>query len=73
MKHPDTGKRLARINPREAWITIDVPHLRIIDDTLWQAAKARQASARLTMQTGIVHLRPKYLFSQLTKCAACGG
>ena len=51
-----------------------MPELRIIDDSLWQAVKARQAATRRTMQTGIVRARrPKYLFSGLTRCAICGG
>lgn len=74
VKDPDTGKRLARINPPEAWIVTDVPHLRIVDDDLWRAAKARQTSTRATVKTGIVRARrPKYLFSGLTQCASCGG
>lgn len=74
VKDPDTGKRLARINPAEAWIITDVPHLRILDDDVWQAAKARQASTRSTMKAGIVLARrPKYLFSGLTRCGSCGG
>ena len=74
VKHPDTGKRLARINPAEAWIIADVPDLRIVDADLWQAAKARQASTRHTMTAGIVRARrPKYLFSGLTQCESCGG
>jgi site-specific DNA recombinase len=68
------GKRLARINPATAWIIADVPHLRILDDDLWQAAKARQAATRYTMKAGIVRARrPKYLFSGLTRCGRCGG
>jgi site-specific DNA recombinase len=74
VKDPETGKRVARINPADAWIVIDVPHLRIVDDDLWQAAKARQASTRSTMKPGIVRARrPKYLFSGLTQCGSCGG
>jgi site-specific DNA recombinase len=74
VKDPDTGKRQARINPPDAWITVDVPHLRILDNDLWQAAKARQASTRHTVRAGIVRARrPKYLFSGLTQCGACGG
>lgn len=42
VKDPDTGRRLARINPAEARITKEVPDLRIMDDDLWRAAKARQ-------------------------------
>ena len=74
MKDPDTGKRQARINPADAWIITDVPHLRIVDDGLWHAAKARQAATRSTMTTGIDRARrPKYLFSGLTQCGSCGG
>lgn len=75
VKDPDTGKRLARLNPPADWIAVDVPELRIIDDRLWQAAKARQASTRSTIvRAGIVRARrPKYLFSGLTKCSVCDG
>lgn len=74
VKDPDTGKRLARINPPETWIITDVPHLRIINEDVWQAVKARQAATRLTMKAGIVRARrPKYLFSGLTHCGTCGG
>jgi len=74
VKDPDTGKRLARINPTEAWITTAVPHLRIIDDDLWQALKARQASTRHAIKASIVGARrPKFLFSGLTRCESCGG
>lgn len=74
VKNPDTGKRVARINPREQWVAHAVPHLRIIDEELWQAVKTRQAATRLAIGTGLVHARrPKYLFSGLTVCATCGG
>jgi site-specific DNA recombinase len=42
VKDPATGKRVSRINPRDKWITTEVPELRIVDDALWRAAKARQ-------------------------------
>ncbi len=45
-KDPETGKRVARVNPREDWITVEVPELRIIDTETWdrvQAIKARAA------------------------------
>ncbi|WP_268740644.1 recombinase zinc beta ribbon domain-containing protein [Novosphingobium beihaiensis] len=81
VKAPDTGKRQARPNPEEEWVIQDVPELRILDDELWEAVKARQARDRLARdQNGhadvaAVHRRrrPKYLFSGLTKCACCGG
>jgi len=46
-----------RLNPSSAWTWKDVPELRIVDDDLWQAVKARQASTRHTMQPGIVRAR----------------
>ena len=72
VKDPDTGKRLARLNPAAERVTVDVPHLRIIDDEIWRTAQAikaeRGASRPLHM-----HRRPRHLFSGLVHCAACGG
>ena len=42
VKNPETGKRVSRINPPEDWIVTEVPELRIVDDALWKAVKARQ-------------------------------
>jgi site-specific DNA recombinase len=41
IKDPATGKRIARANPRVAWIVEPVPALRIIDPTLWNAVQQR--------------------------------
>ncbi len=46
LKDPSTGKRVSRPNPPESWVITEVPELRIVDDELWQAVKARQAEAR---------------------------
>ena len=74
VKDPRTGKRVARRNPPSEWIVSDVPHLRIVEDELFQAVKARQVATQRTMQDVIVRARrPKYLFSKLTKCGVCGG
>lgn len=76
VKDPDTGKRISRINPSSAWVITEVPHLRIVDDELWQAVKARQVKTRRAMtvrRKPELHRRPKYLFSGLTVCGACGG
>ena len=73
-KNPDTGKRVAKANAETALLTTRVPELRIIDDALWQPAKARQAATRKAMEQGIVRARrPVYVFSGLTKCGVCGG
>jgi site-specific DNA recombinase len=78
LKDPDTGKRVARVNPPSEWITKDVPELRIIDDELWQAVQTRYASVQRKWKSGEEgrrfnqFRRPKYLFSGLTKCGECG-
>ncbi|MGE0675398.1 MAG: recombinase family protein, partial [Methylibium sp.] len=49
VRDPDSGKRLARINPTSEWVTQAVPHLRIVDQELWDRVKARQAEMRIEM------------------------
>lgn len=81
IKDPDTGKRQARPNPESEWVVQDVPELRILDDELWNAAKARQTAIKIRRgddgREAENHFRdrrrPKYLFSGLTKCGCCGG
>jgi site-specific DNA recombinase len=78
VKNPQTGKRVARPNPRSAWEVVEVPPLRIVDDALWQRVKARQE--RLAFKVGRdesgnalnrAH-RTKYLLSGLMLCGSCG-
>ncbi|WP_048858089.1 recombinase family protein, partial [Acidiphilium multivorum] len=78
IKDPDTGKRVSRMNPQSEWITLDVPELRIIDQDLWDQAKARQRSVKADRETGDSNRlherqRGKYLLTGLTKCGSCGG
>jgi site-specific DNA recombinase len=81
IKDPDTGRRQARPNLEAEWITQDVPELRILDDELWNAVKARQAAVKTCRRDDGVEIenhfrerrRPKYLFSGLMKCGCCGG
>lgn len=42
IKDPSTGRRVARLNPAGSETVIEVPELRIVDDELWNAVKARQ-------------------------------
>jgi site-specific DNA recombinase len=78
LKDPDTGKRVPRMNPPSQWITKDVPELRIVDDDLWRAVKARYAGVQRKWKAAEddrrfnQFRRPKYLFSGLTKCGECG-
>ncbi|WP_076486550.1 recombinase family protein [Rhodobacter aestuarii] len=73
-KDPETGKRISRLNPEEAWEITDVPDLRIIDDDLWQAVRARQGALK-SKGTDVPiwdRRRPKYLLSGLMVCGCCG-
>ena len=82
VKDPESGKRQARPNPPEAWITEDIPALRIIKDDLWSRVKQRQGAIREDILTERAadpdgfkiergH-RPRYLLSGLLTCGCCG-
>jgi site-specific DNA recombinase len=86
VKDPATGKRVSRLNPQDQWIVTAVPELRIVDDQLWQAVKARQSEiteshVKLTAAIRAHHQRnrmtrarrPKSLLSGLVVCGCCGG
>ncbi len=45
-KDPDTGRRISKLNPPEAWTRTEVPDLRIIDSQLWETVKRRQGQIR---------------------------
>ena len=82
VKDPATGKRQARPNPPSDWTIVDVPHLRIISDDLWNRVKLLQESKREDILTAheanpdAPHAErateAKYLLSGLLKCACCG-
>ncbi len=89
VKDPTTGKRVSRINPPGAWIITEVPELRIVDDALWRAAKARQDALAIQHAGPIAAVRaafaaraanplnathrPRSLLSGLLMCGCCGG
>ena len=84
VKNPDTGRTEHRMNPETEWVHVQAPHLRIIDDELWNAARARQASlVRLfdearaggadILRAASTNRRPKTLLSGLLECGVCGG
>ena len=39
VKDPVSGKRRSRLNPPSEWLVEDVPDLRIVDETLWEAVQ----------------------------------
>lgn len=78
LKDPTTGKRRSKPNPEDAFVSRNVPHLRIVPQDLWDAVKARQQriarNTRPDRNHGNfwTHQRPRYLLSGLMKCGACG-
>jgi DNA invertase Pin-like site-specific DNA recombinase len=71
-KDPDTGRETGRLNDESTWIRAEVPHLRIIDDELWESVKAYQGELD-RKPTVRDKKRPQKLFSFLLKCGDCGG
>jgi site-specific DNA recombinase len=80
VKDPVTGKRVSRPNPKSDWIIREIPELRIVDQELWERAKARQAGLRKDTRPDCeqecpfwARTRPRYLLSGLMRCGSCGG
>lgn len=77
---PVTGKQKSRLRDEKDWIRLDKPELRIVDEDIWQAVKARQAEQRKrsNAKRGASHHNartgpgPKFLLSGLLKCGECG-
>jgi hypothetical protein len=49
IKDPTCGKRVARPNPKSAWIVEPVPALRVIEPTSWHAVQDRLEAASQTV------------------------
>jgi DNA invertase Pin-like site-specific DNA recombinase len=76
--NPDTGKKVKRLSP-DHQVSTPVPHLRIIDQKLWDAAQA------LRKQRAVQHFGPEgikrtpfiarknHLLAGLLRCGVCGG
>ena len=73
LKDPETGKRVTRLNDESEWVRAEVPHLRILNQALWDRVKARQLRIRKKTQHIGQARRPTYLLSHLLKCGCCGG
>ena len=85
IKDPSTGKRVSRRNPQAEWIRTEVPALRVVEDALWQAVKARQAELAKLFEATTIGVRearakrlnharrPAFLLSGLLICGCCQG
>ncbi|GAB2707782.1 recombinase family protein [Aliiglaciecola aliphaticivorans] len=72
IKDPDTGKRVSKLNPESEWHVVDVPHLQIVKQDMWEKLKAKQKILDKKTSTQAKR-RPKNLFSFKLKCGCCGG
>lgn len=71
MKHPDTARRVSRVNPKDQWVIEGVPDLAIITPDEWQVAQDRKVE-RSHRQTNRQAQRARRLFSGLMRCGSCG-
>ena len=69
-RHKGTSK--AKITPESARTIVDVPHMRIVDDELFEAVQARLEERRSTPSTFRDKRRPTYMLSALCWCGVCG-
>ena len=77
VRDPETGKRIVRIRPPEERLTVEVPHLRIIDEDLWLAVQRKLDEAAQPR-----HPRAQYPtaflggakpLTHVLRCGHCGG
>jgi site-specific DNA recombinase len=77
------GVKKETARPRDEWLRVDAPELRIVADELWNAAHGRLDTARRAYRRstrGVLHGRAqtgfavgaKYLLSGLARCGLCG-
>jgi len=73
IKNPDTRKRVSRLNPKDEWVIHELPHLRIIEQKIWDLAKVKQGVYCKKDKPLWKTNRPPKLLSYLIKCGVCGG
>lgn len=71
MKHPDTARRVSRVNSKDQWAIMGVPDLAIVKPEVWEAAQNRKADRSFKHNTRQAQ-RAKRLFSGLLRCGSCG-
>jgi len=80
LKDPSTGKRISRMNPKEQWVSEEVPALRVVEQPLWEQVQTRLAGIRDAAGANNPD-RPKFWETRRAKhlltgklfCASCGG
>ena len=80
IRNPETSKRIARARPEAERISVEVPELRIVAQSVWEAVQARldairqsPGSQKQRRSEFWKHRRPKHLLTGLVHCGECGG
>jgi len=73
VKDPDTGKRQRFERPRSEWLIEERSALRIIDQAIWDATRARFSTSYKEGGTKGKGRAPRSLLGGLMKCGYCGG
>ena len=68
---PMTRRVRIRPNPQDQWVIEDVPHLRIVDQKLWD--KVQTGLRRREGGAPVRHRRARHMLSGLGVCGVCGG
>ena len=71
--HPETGRRVSRVNPESEWMRSAAPHLAIIDPQTWNDVQVRKSSRSKAHTHGRRDRIPRRPFSGLLRCGKCGG
>jgi site-specific DNA recombinase len=72
-RDPDTGRATGKLNDESKWVRSEAPHLRIVDQELWDRVKSMQRALDIKSVSNAGKQRPKRLFSFLITCGECGG
>lgn len=72
MINPDTLKKNKR-KTKEQPIVTPVPHLRIVDQALWDAAQAHRDGRRRGQRPGTIIPRRDHLLAGILRCGVCNG
>jgi site-specific DNA recombinase len=79
LKDPASGRRRSRPNPQDRWLIQQVPALRIVEESLWEAVKTRQGAIRESDRVANARAtrfwekrRSRHLLSGRVYCQECG-
>ena len=73
VKNPETGRRTPRLNPKEDWLTTEVPALRVVDQALWEAVRGKREAAAASGPARRCRHRKTRPLTGLVICGRCGG